>query len=109
MAYDDLYFSCIDVVSAVSMSLLFLYCQSVMFYLSLLLNQLVIVGIFTFFLYCLAVRFVCLSIVLLVSRCFLMKAAKCRRNAVLNKSLLDESELCFMGLFVKTQREGHVM
>ena len=49
----------------------FLHCQPVMFNLSsvFLLNQLVFVGIFTF-LYCLAVRFVYLSIVLLVSLCF---------------------------------------
>ena len=49
----------------------FLHCQSVMFNLSsvFLLNQLVIVGIFTF-LYCLAVRFVYLSVVLSVSPCF---------------------------------------
>ena len=50
----------------------FLHCQPVMFNLSsvFLLNQLVLVGIFTFFLYCLAVRFVYLSVVLSVSPCF---------------------------------------
>ena len=49
-----------------------LHCQPVMFNLSsvFLLNQLVLVGIFTFFLYCLAVRFVYLSVVLSVSPCF---------------------------------------
>ena len=66
MGYDDLYFSCIDLHCQPAMFTL----SSVFFFFFIMLNQLVLVGIFTFFLYCLAVRFVYLSIVLSVSPCF---------------------------------------
>ena len=69
MAYDDLYFSCIDVVSGVRFCRLFcivnLFCLICHLFF-ILFNQLVIVGIFTF-LYCLAVRFVYFNSVVGVS------------------------------------------